>query len=286
MRFASVETGIWRWFSRKGFVQAERDLMFYLLTNAHTNMVGYYYLPKAYVMDDTGMDAHTLESVFGNIRAKAKVLYDDVAKVVLLPDFLEHAGNKVESEKQLKGALKVAREVPQSVLLPEFVKAATLHCPKFATQWEGLLIGYRYPTEPLSITGTGTVSGTATATAEEEEAMRLSEWVKFYESKFVISPSGRDFADFGKLQEAGVTDDLIIALLEEAIADESVERPLLLVKRRISDMLPRGVKTRADYEKRKAAKVEVPRVAPYVEPEEDEVTRRLRELARSEQSIQ
>lgn len=132
---------------------------------------------------------------------------------------------------------------------------------------------------------------TDTDKEKEEEALRLLDWVRWYESKFVIYPSGREFNDFAKLQAAGVTDDLIIAVLEDSLREEGIDRPLLWAKRRISDMLPRGVKTKEDYEKRKAAKAQqqdeaqkpAPSAAPKMpsaEPEEDEVTRRLRELAR------
>lgn len=89
---------------------------------------------------------------------------------------------------------------------------------------------------------------------EEEEAMRLVDWVKWYEAKFALFPSATEFHDIRKLQDRGVTDDLIVAVIEDAIAKE-VDRPLIWAKRTISNLLPYGVLTKADYEKRKAATV-------------------------------
>lgn len=82
---------------------------------------------------------------------------------------------------------------------------------------------------------------------EEEAVMFVAEWARWYAEHFPIAPSWRDFADMQDLKEQGVTDDLIIALLEEALANPRVKRPLAWAKRRISDMFPRGIRTAEDY---------------------------------------
>lgn len=124
---------------------------------------------------------------------------------------------------------------------------------------------------------------------EEEEAMRMIEWVRWYEEKFALFPSRRDFEDMERLRQRGVTDDLIIAVLEEALSLDHIDRPLLWAKRRISDLLPRGVITAEDYRRRKKwiekkrvseNKADLPPLT--VEPEDDEFMRQLKEKLREE----
>lgn len=82
---------------------------------------------------------------------------------------------------------------------------------------------------------------------EGREVMLLVEWSRWYEEKFALFPSWKDFCDMQAFKEKGVTDDLIIALLEEALANPRIKRPLAWAKRRISDMFPRGIRTAEDY---------------------------------------
>lgn len=137
---------------------------------------------------------------------------------------------------------------------------------------------------------TGIATGIVTIPKQEirekkKEELLLIPWVRFYEDKFALWPSQMELGDMQKLQARGVTDDLIIALLEEALADDDVDRPLPWAAKRISNMLPRGVRTREDYEKRKAEKKKAAEPKPTPVPvayEEDEVTRKLRELMSGE----
>lgn len=131
--------------------------------------------------------------------------------------------------------------------------------------------------------------GEAADEAWKEEA-RLVKWVQWYEEHFALFPPRRDYEDMELLRQRGVTDDLIIAVLEDALANERIDRPLLWAKRRISDLLPRGIKTAEDYRRRKQMLEEKratqSKMAPPqqpTEPEDDEVMRYLKEVLREQQ---
>lgn len=117
--------------------------------------------------------------------------------------------------------------------------------------------------------------------------MLLVEWSRWYEEKFALFPSWKDFCDMQAFKEKGVTDDLIIALLEEALANPRIKRPLAWAKRRISDMFPRGIRTAEDYRRYKQM-LEEPASRPEARPtppttpqqEDDEFMRQLKEVLR------
>lgn len=81
--------------------------------------------------------------------------------------------------------------------------------------------------------------------AEEEAAAALT-WTDFYERRFAAPLSPVSIAKVEQLQQRGVTDELIISVLEEAISRKARDKLSWAVKV-IGDMIPHGVMTVADW---------------------------------------
>lgn len=113
-------------------------------------------------------------------------------------------------------------------------------------------------------------------------------WAKWYEKQFAVVPSQRDLAGFDKLQQAGVTDELIVHCIQLSIK-EKAHRPLGMARSKIESAMPYGVRTLADWNRCEAEKQQpadlptgsVDGGSDDPPPEEDDITRRLRQQRES-----
>ena len=151
MRYATVHTKMWQDNKFRALDQPDRMLFLYLLTSPHGNMIGYYYLPKAYIAADTGMDARQVEGSMQTLHRLGMVLYDDEAQMVLLKQFLKY--NPISNENQVKGAVQLIKELPESWLLMEFLSCIEAHCPDHIDRFRDICKGHASPliapSEPL-----------------------------------------------------------------------------------------------------------------------------------------
>lgn len=148
MRYATVHTKMWQDNKFRALDQPDRMLFLYLLTSPHGNMIGYYYLPKAYIAADTGMDARQVEGSIQTLHHLGMVLYDDEAQMVLLKQFLKY--NPISNENQVKGAVQLIKELPESWLTMEFLGCIEAHCPDHTDRFEAPMKPLRSPYEAPS----------------------------------------------------------------------------------------------------------------------------------------
>ncbi len=106
-----------------------RYMALYLLTCPHKNLIGYYYLPKAYAREDLCMDAEAFEASLGELIASGFCSYNEKSKTVLIPNYLKY--NPMDNEKVVISALKVISEIPKSPLDAEFVKVLETYSRPF-----------------------------------------------------------------------------------------------------------------------------------------------------------
>lgn len=148
VRYATVQTEIWRNPDFRALPKDLRILFLYLLTSEHSNMIGYYYLPLAYIHHDTQFSIEMVPAMLRELCEREKVAYDFNREVVLLKRYLHW--NPVRGENMIKGALGAAKGVPKGVLLGDFVKCAKKFCPDYKARWDGLLTGNEPPPNPLA----------------------------------------------------------------------------------------------------------------------------------------
>ena len=148
MRYATVHTKMWQDNKFRSLDQPARMLFLYLLTSPHGNMIGYYYLPKAYIVADTGMDARQVEGAVQTLQQLGMVLYDDDSQMILLKQFLKY--NPISNENQVKGAVQLIKELPESWLIMELLGCIEAHCPEHIDRFEAPMEPLRSPFEAPS----------------------------------------------------------------------------------------------------------------------------------------
>lgn len=85
---------------------------------------------------------------------------------------------------------------------------------------------------------------------EEEEIARLKamvRWFIWFMDEFTYPPPRGDFEDIERLRARGLNDDLIIAVMAEAKANRRVRYVTAWSKRRLAELLARGIRTAEEY---------------------------------------
>jgi hypothetical protein len=104
-------------------------LALYLLTCRHRNLEGLYLLPWGWVENELVWEAEFVAEQAARLMDAGFIQYDGGPEVVFVRNALKYQQPK--SERQIKGAISVLREVPKNALLPVFCDAAKAHAPEF-----------------------------------------------------------------------------------------------------------------------------------------------------------
>jgi hypothetical protein len=110
-------------------------LAVYLLTCEHRNLEGLYRLPYAYIQADLEWSEGEVRDRMETLLDDGFILYDEAARVVLLPKALKYHTPK--APKQIQGAINALQEVPDSALWPHFLAAAAEFAPDLSTALGG-----------------------------------------------------------------------------------------------------------------------------------------------------
>jgi hypothetical protein len=84
----------------------------YLLTSLHTNMIGCFRLPNAYVVDDLRIGSETVSRGLRNLSERGFVTHDSRRSWLLINNFLKW--NPIENPNQGIAASKLVGEVPRN----------------------------------------------------------------------------------------------------------------------------------------------------------------------------
>ncbi|HTV16105.1 MAG TPA: hypothetical protein VME68_15395 [Acidobacteriaceae bacterium] len=87
----------------------------YLLSSPHTNMIGCFRLPMAYLAADMGMGIETVSEGLAELLRAGFATYDEQSAWIVLPRFLKW--NPIENPNQGKAAVKLFGEVPANSLV-------------------------------------------------------------------------------------------------------------------------------------------------------------------------
>jgi DnaD/phage-associated family protein len=114
-RYTKLKSKFWTDEKARKWDSDTKFLALYLLTSPHKNMLGCYVLPKLYICADLGWDLKQLDKPFLKLLDDSFIKYDSDNELIFLCNFLKH--NQLENGNQVKGALTVLNELPQSPLL-------------------------------------------------------------------------------------------------------------------------------------------------------------------------
>lgn len=165
-RYIRIASKVWQDDKFRTISDEAKLLYLYILTSQHSNMIGYYLLPKPYVAYDLKWLPEQLDKRFTELLQIGLVKYCDKGDVVLIPNFLKY--NTIQNPNQAKGAVNRLKEVPQNTLVDEFLACIKEYAEPFVEEFkEALPQGYG---NTVSVSVTGSVTGSVTASASEAQA--------------------------------------------------------------------------------------------------------------------
>ena len=117
--YTKIDELIWKDKTLKELSIEARLLFIYFLSCHHRNILGIYYIPLFYIQADLGYPFETVSKGLGELLGKGFVTYDEPSETVFVHNFLKY--NRLENEKQVKGAITVLSTVPKTPLFIEFL---------------------------------------------------------------------------------------------------------------------------------------------------------------------
>jgi len=111
-RYVRVATKFWQDEKVRELSDDGKLLYLYVLTSPHSNMAGYYVLPKPYVAYDLNWLPERLDKAFRELFRKGLIKYCERSAVILIPNFLKY--NPMQNKNQAKGAARRVAELPET----------------------------------------------------------------------------------------------------------------------------------------------------------------------------
>lgn len=108
--FGRVRTAFWDDPDIKGCSAAAKMMALYLITSQHTNAIGLFRLPIAYMQDDTGLTKQQVEQAFSELRDIGYVEHCERLPWIWIPKFLKH--NAPENSNVWRKCVKDLISVP------------------------------------------------------------------------------------------------------------------------------------------------------------------------------
>lgn len=122
VRYQRVYTNIWRELRADGFTEDEIILFVHILTSPHSTLLGLFYCPRSYLLEDLPgkWDTNRLEPALQGVIHKGLILYDDARRMVLIPSHLTH--NPFSSSNHITAAIKLVGQTPYTPLFADYAK--------------------------------------------------------------------------------------------------------------------------------------------------------------------
>ena len=128
MAYGEVQGKIWRSPSVRGLSKDLKLAWVYLLTNEHSNMIGYYQLPIAYMADDLEWPVDQAKDAIKTLEQRSLIAYDHAAQIVFVCKFLKY--NHLPSGRREEGGINRVEQLPESPLLVRLLSAVAEWHPK------------------------------------------------------------------------------------------------------------------------------------------------------------
>ena len=135
-RYIRIATKFWQDEKARRLSDDAKLLYLYVLTSPHSNMAGYYVLPKPYVAYDLQWLPERLDKAFAELLRTGLIKYCKQSDVVLIPNFLKY--NPMQNQNQAKGAARRVAELPANTLREDFRTVLERYAEQFVerfTEW-------------------------------------------------------------------------------------------------------------------------------------------------------
>lgn len=133
----------------------------YLISSPHANMLGFYYLPLAYIANDTGLPIEGASKALQRLCGEGFCRYDRDSEVVWVLEMARiQVGEALEpKDNRVKAVIREYEALPNNLFLREFHDeyGASYHLPTART--------FEAPSKPATVTVTATVPAAAEPSA-------------------------------------------------------------------------------------------------------------------------
>lgn len=239
--YSKIESKFWMDEKTTIISPEARYIMLYLLTSPHKNMLGFYYLPKPYIIHDVKLSPERFELGFRELLGSKMIFYDEKASVMLLPNYLKH--NPLDNPNVVKSAIEKLDELPKNSLEPLFLQALQRYGKPF---YQPLIenVKERLNTSPVDAPETEMIRTETASEPPKEESVAIdvtatngttnheetadedfNKGIDKLEKRFGeltgrLIPSPKDIQNMQKaLQIAKDRADLVISIMEEVAKD-------------------------------------------------------------------
>ncbi len=222
-RYIRVATKFWQDEKVKALSDDSKLLYLYVLTSPHSNMAGYYVLPKPYVAYDLNWLPERLDKAFDKLLHHGLIKYCKQSDVVLIPNFLRY--NPMQNKNQAIGAARRVSELPSNTLTKDFLTVLK----RFAEPFLEHFAEWFANTDTESDTDTDTESGAeAQAPTEKEpdddDEKFNSEIVKEFAVAYGYPPNQTQLEMLTTFLDDGFPEELIIEALKRS-AESGAKTP-------------------------------------------------------------
>ena len=141
-RYIRIATKFWQDEKARRLSDDAKLLYLYVLTSPHSNMAGYYVLPKPYVVYDLQWLPERLDKAFNELLRMGIIKYCEQNDVVFIPNFFKY--NPIQNRNQAVGVARRVSELPANTLQKDFLAAVKRFAQPFLelfaerlTEWFG-----------------------------------------------------------------------------------------------------------------------------------------------------
>lgn len=128
-RYIKIATKFW---SDEKMIELDPEsklLYLYVLSCTHSNMAGYYRLPKPYIKADLDLSDKQLNKAFKKLLGKGLIRYCEKSSVVLIPNYYKY--NSIQNKNQAKGAANRTSELPKNSLVENYKEAINSYADSY-----------------------------------------------------------------------------------------------------------------------------------------------------------
>lgn len=149
---------------KKIFSCTDKLLYLYFISNKHTHYSGIYYLPKIFVIDETGLSLAQINKFLATYQST--VQYDDKTEIIWVTKMAFHQMKQGNKENLIKGIASYLATLHNTMLIKSFLIAYEyLDIPfTIPSEWDTQPIA-----ESVSVSVSVSVSGTGTGCRDEIE---------------------------------------------------------------------------------------------------------------------
>ena len=255
-RYTRIATKFWQDEKARRLSDDAKLLYLYVLTSPHSNMAGYYVLPKPYVAYDLQWLPERLDKAFAELLHQGVIKYCEMSDVVLIPNFFKY--NPIQNKNQAIGVARRVNELPANTLQKDFLTVVKRFAQPFQELFAERLTEWFANTETETETDTDTESDTDTETESKPDPVVSSLPQSSDDLDIVLDAWRQHIGELGPKQldaisawlkepDRAMPAEVVVKAIE--IAAESGVRRLNYIEGILRNWVNDGVRTLEDIER-------------------------------------